>query len=93
MSGSAAPGRPRLTVRVRRSSALALTVTRSRTLPSSRRVASNSAILSLDLGGAAVARLQDAGAVFAERAGRSRFACHLYNTPAQVDRVLELITG
>ncbi|MCP5029576.1 MAG: aminotransferase class V-fold PLP-dependent enzyme [Actinomycetia bacterium] len=54
---------------------------------------SNSAILSLDLDGATVARLQNAGALFAERAGRSRFACHLYNTPAQVDRVVELITG
>ncbi len=54
---------------------------------------SNSAIVSIDLDDAAVSRLQAAGVVFASRAGRSRFACHLYTTTDQIDEVCSTIRG
>ena len=52
----------------------------------------NSAIVSADLPGAA-ARLNAAGIVSAERGGRLRTSWHVYNTEADVNRVLELVTG
>ncbi|MFI9009610.1 aminotransferase class V-fold PLP-dependent enzyme [Actinosynnema sp. NPDC053489] len=49
-----------------------------------------SAIVSLDLPGAAD-RLSEAGVRSSVRAGRVRLACHLYNTEADVDRVLRAL--
>ena len=53
---------------------------------------SDSAIVCADLPGAAE-RLQDAGIVAAVRGGRLRTSWHLYNDEADVDRVLELVSG
>lgn len=44
-------------------------------------------------GTGAAERLQAAGVVTALRAGRVRLSLHLYNTPAQVDRVAALLAG
>lgn len=53
---------------------------------------SNSAIVSVALPGAAE-RLQEAGIIAATRGGRLRTSWHLYNNEADVDRVLEILTG
>lgn len=54
--------------------------------------ASNSAIVSLDLPGAAQ-RLERAGIMAAERGGRLRASWHLYNTEADVDAALDALAG
>ena len=53
---------------------------------------SNSAIVSADVPDAR-ARLEAAGIVAAERGGRLRTSWHVYNTEADVDRVLEALLG
>ncbi|HEY2320828.1 MAG TPA: aminotransferase class V-fold PLP-dependent enzyme [Solirubrobacteraceae bacterium] len=53
---------------------------------------SDSAIASVDVPDAS-ARLQRAGIVAAMRGGRLRTSWHVYNTEADVDRVLEALTG
>jgi len=52
----------------------------------------DSAIVSVDLPGAAE-RLERAGIVAAMRGGRLRTSWHVYNTEADVDRVLEALLG
>ncbi|MGH9119105.1 MAG: aminotransferase class V-fold PLP-dependent enzyme [Acidimicrobiales bacterium] len=54
---------------------------------------SDSAIVSIDVADEASARLQRAGVVTAIRAGRLRASFHLYNTAADVDRVLDVLVG
>lgn len=54
--------------------------------------ASDSAIVSVDLPDAA-SRLERAGIVAAMRGGRLRTSWHVYNTEADVDRVLEVVRG
>jgi selenocysteine lyase/cysteine desulfurase len=53
---------------------------------------SESAIVSAEVPGAE-ARLEAAGIVAAIRGGRLRTAWHLYNTPEDVDRVLDVLAG
>jgi selenocysteine lyase/cysteine desulfurase len=53
----------------------------------------NTAIVSLDLDDAAVARLDAAGVRFAGRGGLARFSFHLYTTEEDVDRALEAIAA
>jgi selenocysteine lyase/cysteine desulfurase len=53
---------------------------------------SGSAIVTADLPGAAE-RLERAGIVVAIRGGRLRASWHVYNTEADVDRVLDVLTG
>jgi selenocysteine lyase/cysteine desulfurase len=55
--------------------------------------AGESAIVSAPLDEAARARLVDADIRTAVRAGRVRFACHLYTTDADVDRALDAAAG
>jgi selenocysteine lyase/cysteine desulfurase len=52
---------------------------------------SDSAIVSVELSGAAAARLARAGIKASVRAGRVRLSCHLYNTESDVDAVLEAL--
>ncbi len=52
---------------------------------------SDTAMVSLDLAEEQVQKLQSAGVNFANRAGRSRFSFHLYNTDADVDAVLLML--
>lgn len=53
----------------------------------------DSAIVSLTTGDGVAARLRRANVRFAGRAGRLRFAFHLYNTGEDVDRALEAMAG
>ncbi len=52
---------------------------------------SDTAMVSLDLTEAQVGTLQSSGVNFANRAGRSRFSFHLYNTDAEVEAVLLML--
>jgi selenocysteine lyase/cysteine desulfurase len=54
---------------------------------------SGSAIVSLELGEAAAARLRDAGVRCSQRAGRVRLSVHVHNDAADVDRALEALAG
>lgn len=53
----------------------------------------DSAIVSVEVPDGIAARLADAGVVAAERAGGLRFAFHLYNTDADVDRALDVLNA
>jgi len=55
--------------------------------------ASDSAIVSLDLDGAAAARLEEADVRVAGRGGRVRFSFYVYNDVDDVDRVAELVSS
>jgi selenocysteine lyase/cysteine desulfurase len=52
----------------------------------------DSAIVSVEVAPEMVDRLRSAGVVGSMRNGRLRLACHLYNTPADVDLALDLLT-
>jgi selenocysteine lyase/cysteine desulfurase len=61
---------------------------------SSRRVEDKSGIVSLTLPGdprEAVRRCRAAGVVVSQRAGRVRASPHAYNTPEEIDRLLEVL--
>jgi selenocysteine lyase/cysteine desulfurase len=63
---------------------------------SSRRPGDRSGIVSLAMSGDVrrlVRRCRDNGVVINQRAGRLRVSPHCYNTPAEVDRLMELLTG
>ncbi|MRH90808.1 aminotransferase class V-fold PLP-dependent enzyme [Nocardia sp. SYP-A9097] len=53
----------------------------------------NSAIVSLEVTADTLERLRAARVVGAVRAGRLRLGCHLYNTEADIDRALNVLTG
>lgn len=55
--------------------------------------AGDSAIVSVEAGAEAVARLAAADVRSAGRAGRVRFSFHLYNTEDEVDRALDALSG
>jgi selenocysteine lyase/cysteine desulfurase len=54
--------------------------------------ASDSAMVSIEADPGAFARLAECGVVVAERAGRLRFCFHLYNTVADVDTALQVLS-
>ncbi|MBF6171792.1 aminotransferase class V-fold PLP-dependent enzyme [Nocardia blacklockiae] len=54
---------------------------------------SNSAIVSVAVSPARLERLREAGVVGSVRAGRLRLSAHLYNTEADIDRALTVLTG
>ncbi|MGH9210261.1 MAG: aminotransferase class V-fold PLP-dependent enzyme [Acidimicrobiales bacterium] len=51
-----------------------------------------SAIVAVDAAPGTADRLRDAGVIASIRAGRLRLSCHLYNTDADVDRALDVLT-
>jgi selenocysteine lyase/cysteine desulfurase len=54
---------------------------------------SDSAIVSADLGADAAAKLERAGIMAAQRGGRLRVSCHVYNSEADVDATLDALAG
>lgn len=53
----------------------------------------NSAVVSLEVAPETLERLRAARVIGAVRAGRLRLGCHLYNTEADIDRTLNVLTG